>query len=63
MLLRHLYIVAAIGVTSALINESKERQRAQRLANKLTDAKNDSMSIKRGEKSHNVASQSRDQNM
>ena len=30
MLLRHPYIVAAVGVTSALINESKERQRAQR---------------------------------
>jgi hypothetical protein len=63
MLLRHLYIVAAVGVTSALINKSKEDKELNVLANKLTDAKNDSMSIKIGEKSHNVASQTRDQNM
>jgi hypothetical protein len=57
MLLRHLDIVATLGMTSALINRSKERQRAKNvLLNKLTDVINNSMSIKIGERSHNVAS-------
>jgi hypothetical protein len=55
MLLCHLYIVVAVCVTSALINESKERQRAQRFI-KLTGVINNSMSIKKGERNHNVAS-------
>ena len=51
------YIASAIGMTSALINRSKERQRAKNvLLNKLTGVINNSMSIKIGERNHNVAS-------
>jgi hypothetical protein len=57
MLLRHLYIVATLGMTSALINGSKERQRAKNvLLNRLTGVINNSMSIKIGERNHNVIS-------
>ena len=57
MLLRHLYIVATIGMTSALINRSKRETKSKNvLLNKLTGVINNSMSIKIGERSHNVAS-------
>jgi hypothetical protein len=57
MLLRHLYIVAAVGVTSALINEVKRETKSSTFYQiSLQDAINNSMSIKIGERSHNVAS-------
>ena len=55
MLLRHLYIVATLGMTSALIQRSKCKTKSKNvLLNKLTNAINNSMSIKIGEKYHNV---------
>jgi hypothetical protein len=54
MLLRHLYIVASIGMTSALIK--RETKSKNVLLNRLTGVINNSMSIKIGERNHNVAS-------
>jgi hypothetical protein len=56
MLLRHLYIVAAVCVTSALINGQKRDKELNVLSNQLTGVINNSMSIKIGERNHNVAS-------
>jgi hypothetical protein len=55
-----LYIVAAMMMMSALFFRSKTRQIEWNvLANQLTDAINNSMSIKIDDKCHNVASLSK----